>query len=306
MNMQALRTRAREHGLKAVLTRSATALGFDLVKRSFYSPIPDWRAMPDEVWTRRSALEGIAWDLEAQVRFVQADLAPFTAEFTPPVDPPVGAPTYSYRNGFFGAVDSDILYAMVRHLRPRRIIELGSGYSSLVVAQARGRNDADLPGAETCQHTVWDPFARPELKETIAAAADLRLVSANDVPLATFDELQAGDVLFVDTTHTVKLDSDVNRIILDVLPRLRPGVVVHFHDIFLPWEYPKQWLVDPEVFWAEQYLLQAFLTGNRDWDVMVASAALYSDEPDRLAAVFPSTPLASGASSFWMRRRERC
>jgi hypothetical protein len=277
-------------------------LGFDLVKRSFYSPVPDWKAMPDEVWTRRSAMRGIAWDLEAQLAFLERDLAPFVAEFTPPEDPPAGEAAYSYRNGFYPAIDADVLYAMVRHLKPPRILELGSGYSSLVIAQARARNAEDDGGSGTSTHVVYDPFSRPELKGPIAARADLRLVSANDVPLSEFEALEAGDVLFVDTTHTVKLDSDVNFIVLDVLPLLRPGVIVHFHDIFLPWEYPKKWLTDPEVFWAEQYLLQAFLVGNREWEIMLSNAAVVGDEVRRVTAVVPSAPLADAASSFWMRR----
>ncbi len=296
------RTRARDSGLRTVLKRSAEALGFDLVKRSFYSPVPDWKAMPDEVWTRRSAMRGIAWDVPGQLAFLQDELAPYIQEFTPPVDPPAGEAAYSYRNGFFPAVDADVLYAMVRHLKPPRILELGSGYSSLVIAQARARNAEDddtLAGA----HVVYDPFSRPELKGPIAARADLRLVSANDVPLAEFEALAAGDVLFVDTTHTVKLDSDVNFIVLDVLPLLKPGVIVHFHDIFLPWEYPKKWLTDPEVFWAEQYLLQAFLIGNQDWDILLSNAAVVGDAVDAVTAVVPSTPLTDAASSFWMRRR---
>lgn len=303
MGEAAWRERATKLGVRRALKRSATAIGFDLVKRSFYSPIPDWESMPEETWTRRSALAGLTWDLDRQLDFLESKLAPFVAEFDPPADPPTdGSVAYSYGNGFFPAVDGDLLYAMVRHLRPPRIVELGSGYSSLVIAEARRRNDAEAPDVPPCEHTVWDPFSRPELRDTIAAQADLRLVSANDVPLSLFESLEAGDVLFVDTTHTVKLGSDVNYIILDVLPRLQPGVVVHFHDIFLPFEYPKQWLTDPEVFWAEQYLLQAYLSGNPGWDILLSNAALLADEPARVRAVVPSAPLARAASSFWMRR----
>ncbi len=93
---------------------------------------------------------------------------------------------------------------------------------------------------------------------------------AQDIPGEVFASLQAGDVLFVDTTHTVKIDSDVNRIVLDVLPALAPGVIVHVHDIFLPYEYPRVFAERSGLHWAEQYLLQAFLAGNRDYEVLAA------------------------------------
>lgn len=297
---QRIRAQARTVGLRTVLKRSAEALGFDLVKRSFYSPVPDWRAMPDEVWTRRSDLGGIGWDLDAQVRMLEEDLGPYFAEFSPPVERPSGALSYHYANGFFGSVDADILYAMIRHLRPAQIVELGSGYSSLVIGAARAQNDAD--SGQASHHTVWDPFSRPDLAPRIREVADLRLTSANDVPLEVFDGLRAGDVLFVDTTHTVKLDSDVNFIVLDVLPRLAPGVVVHFHDIFFPFEYPKEWLTDPEVYWAEQYLLQAFLAFNPSFEVLLGAAALAADASEQVAALMPQAHIARHPGSLWMRR----
>lgn len=297
---QAWRARARTIGVRDTLKRTAATLGFDLVKRSFYSPIPDWRAMPDEVWTRRSTLAGIDWDLEAQLTFLEHELAPYLTEFRPPSAARSGVVEYHYGNGFFGPVDADVLYAFIRRFRPRRVVELGSGYSSLVIGAARARNEAD--GGIGSSHDVYDPFSRADLAQAIRAVADLHRVSANDVPLSVFDDLDEGDVLFVDTTHTVKLDSDVNYIVLDVLPRLKPGVVVHFHDIFLPWEYPKAWLMDPEVYWAEQYLLQAFLACNREYEVLFGVAAALADERERVARKIPSTDGASGAASFWIRR----
>lgn len=296
------RAAARRLGLRRALQRSAQALGFDLVKRGFYSPIPEWRSLPDEVWTRRSALRGIAWDLEAQMAFLERELGPYFPEFRPPVAPRSGIARYHYENGFFGAVDADVLYAFIRHLRPRKVLELGSGYSSLVIGAALARNALE-GDSNRSTHDVFDPFSRPDLAPAIRAVADLHLISANDVPLSTFGELTAGDVLFVDTTHTVKLDSDVNFIVLDVLPLLRPGVVVHFHDIFLPWEYPKAWLTEPEVFWGEQYLLQAFLAHNPEYEVLLGIAAALRDKHERVAEVITSADRASGASSFWLRRR---
>jgi hypothetical protein len=127
---------------------------------------------------------------------------------------------------------------------------------------------------------------------TVEAGVAISAVAAQDVPLEVFTQLERGDVLFVDTTHTVKAGSDVNRIVLDILPRLAPGVLVHIHDIFLPYEYPKAWLTSKRRFWSEQYLVQAFLTLNDQWAVRCASYALAR------AGDWAGTP-----SSLWIERQ---
>jgi Methyltransferase domain len=128
-----------------------------------------------------------------------------------------------------------VLYAIVRALRPRRIVELGSGHTSLVLAQACVRNSEH---GSPVHYSAFDPF--PSVAAPPPPGLDeLVPIRAQEVPGMVFERLGAGDLLVVDTTHTVKIDGDVNHIVLDVLPRLEPGVFVHFHDIFLPWEYPR-------------------------------------------------------------------
>jgi hypothetical protein len=117
-----------------------------------------------------------------------------------------------------------------------------------------------------------------------------------------FDALRADDVLFVDSTHTVKLGSDVNFVILEVLPRLHAGVLVHFHDIFLPWEYPRSWFTEMQYFWAEQYLLQAFLAFNAEFEVMIPGQAVAREYPERLCRVIPSFAEGASPGSMWLRR----
>jgi hypothetical protein len=131
---------------------------------------------------------------------------------------------------------------------------------------------------------------------------ELNVVSATDVPLAEFEALGEHDVLFVDTTHTVKLGSDVNRIILDVLPELAPGVLVHFHDVFLPYEYPRTFL-ERRLYWNEQYLLQAFLAQNPAWEIVLPLHALVRERPEPLSTLVASFHPGSGPSAFWIRRR---
>ena len=123
------------------------------------------------------------------------------------------------------------------------------------------------------------------------------------MPLSEFEALEAGDVLFCDTTHTVKLGSEVNYLILEVLPRLAPGVLVHFHDVFLPWEYPRKWPLQSRWYWSEQYLLQAFLAFNPAFEILFASQLATRAEPERVAALIPGfVPGSSVPASFWIKR----
>ena len=274
-------------------------LGYDLVLRDYYSPIPDLRSLPSAVWSAPSALGGISLDLDRQMTFLEQDLAPFVAEFNPPLDPVEDPTRFFLHNGTYESVDAETLYAMIRYLQPERIIELGSGRSTQVIAAARSQNTTD--GVPSSYYVV-DPFPTDLTREIAAGSFELDAISATQVPVDRFSELESGDVLFVDTTHTVKLGSDVNYIVLEVLPTLAPGVVVHFHDIFLPWPYPRAWLEESRWFWAEQYLLQAFLAFNSTFKPLLAAHALscppYSD---RLRQVVPTFDSSVQPGAFWLR-----
>jgi predicted O-methyltransferase YrrM len=295
LSTQALKLRA----FRAVRA-GADRVGLQIVPKTFYSPIPDLRALPPDIWSRRSALRGIDFDLDAQLRWIDRHLADAMREFAPP-EHATGAPgEYALDNDSYGRVGADLLHGVVRGLRPRRIVELGSGRSTLVMAAAAALNAAD--GVET-ELLTFDPFPSVA-KADLPGLAALEHVRAQDVPLEVFAELRAGDVLFVDTTHTVKLGSDVNHIVLDVLPTLAPGVLVHVHDIFLPYEYPRRWSEESGLHWAEQYLLQAFLSGNRGFEVLAASYALCRERPDDMRRLAPTWRPGATASAFWMRRTE--
>ena len=275
------------------LRRAAERVGLQVVLKTFYSPIPELDRLPPGTFDRISALPGIAWDLDAQLAFVQDRLAPAMAGFDPPETD--GDPhRYATRNGSYSHLDAAVLYAMVTTLRPRRILELGSGHSSLVTAEAI------RAGALDTEYEIYDPYAAL-VGDDLPGLRRLHRVHAQEAPLGVFEALGEGDVLFVDTTHTVKVGSDVNFIVLEVLPRLAPGVVVHVHDVFLPREYPAGWLRDYGLYWAEQYLLQAFLAMNPGYEVLLADSALSDLRGDDLRARLPArVPL--GGSAFWIRR----
>ena len=211
--------------------------GFDVVRRDYYSPVPDLSRLPRDVWTRQSRLGGLELDADAAMTFVEDALAGPIAELDVPVQDPGVPGRFFLANQGFETVDAELLYAMVRTMRPRTVVELGSGYSTLLINLAARRNDAD---GSPIAHEVYDPHPRPHIiGDELPPPSRLTAISATDVALDVFAGLTANDILFVDTTHTVKLASDVNYLVLDVLPVLSPGVIVHFHDIFLPWEYPR-------------------------------------------------------------------
>jgi hypothetical protein len=123
-----------------------------------------------------------------------------------------------------------------------------------------------------------------------------------DLDLDFFSQLGPGDILFIDSSHTVKIGGDVNYLFLEKLPRLKPGVIVHVHDIFIPFDYRRDWVMDEFRFWTEQYLLQAFLTFNSEFEVLIANSYLSHYHKEDLKTTFPNSPWWGGGS-FWMRRR---
>jgi hypothetical protein len=283
---------------RRLLDATARRLGIQFVRRTYYSPIPDVREIPSRVWERRSPLRGLAFDLSAQLGFVEAELTPYLEEFRPPLDRGPDPGEYYSRNGFYNPGDAELLYALVRHLKPRRIAELGSGYSTAVAARACRRNVAE--GHEVT-YEAFDPYPR-DWVEGIPGLTALHSVPATRVPLETIGALDGNDILFVDTTHTVKVGGDVNHIILDLLPLVEAGVAVHFHDVFLPWEYPRRWVGPLKRYWAEQYLLQAFLAGNSGFEVLLAVNALVREHGPRLRELIPSISPELTSCAFWIRR----
>ena len=247
--------------------------------------------IPDAVWQRRSPLRGIAFDLDAQARLL-AELAPLGAE--------LAATGFDFANRFYEHVDAEVAYAMVRRLAPARLVELGSGFSTHVLAAACEANRA---AGAAVHYAAYDPAPRAAAPRQGVDVLEHR--PAQDVPAEVFAALGAGDVLFVDTTHVVRTGGDVNHVLLDVLPALAPGVVVHLHDIWLPYEYHRALTATLGANWSEQYLLQALLCGNPGFEVLLGNAALARDRRAAVRAAFPGwDPETEYPSAFWLRRTE--
>jgi hypothetical protein len=272
--------------------------GLDVVLRTFYSPVPHLDELPPDAFERVSELPGLRWDLDAQLQFLRDTVSSGARGFRPPRTSAPGSDRYAIDNPSYGILDATVHYGLIRSIRPQRVVELGSGYSTLVTAEAGRLNEAE---GSPIALDVYDPFPSV-VRDGLPGLNELRRTPAQEVPLSVFDALEDGDVLFVDTTHTVKIGSEVNYVLLEVLPRLRVGVVVHFHDIYLPFEYPRNWMEDFALYWNEQYLLQAFLAHNQSWDVLVAVQALSRLRRAELAESLSSTVVAQDGAGFWMRR----
>ena len=266
-------------------------------------PFPDTRRLGPQIWREPSEMVGIDMREREQVQLLDSFSARFKGEYDAlPRRPIVGAPAAFYTdNPFFGPIDAEISYCMIRSLRPRRVIEIGSGFSTLLAKQALERNAADgHPG----RLDTYDPKPAAMLATIVDASTSVNVARAEDLPLETFATLRAGDILFLDSTHVVRIGGDVNYELLEVVPRLAAGVNVHFHDIFLPDQYPRKLVMDERLFWTEQYLLQAFLAFNGVFEVVWGSAFMCRTHRAELAAAFtsfdPSADHTGG--SFWIRR----
>lgn len=215
--------------------------------------------------------------------------------------PDARADTYrfAFDNPNYGWGDASILHAMIRRQRPRRFVEIGSGWSSACAADTV---EHYLDGA--CSLTFIEPH--PELLRELlgnsAERADILETRVQDVPLEIFEALESGDILFIDSTHIVRTGSDVCFELFEILPRLRPGVLVHFHDIFWPFEYPRVWAVDDNRSWNELYAVRAFLTDNPHWRIVLFSDYLAHFERAALGASYPRFLRNTGAA-LWLQRR---
>jgi predicted O-methyltransferase YrrM len=188
---------------------------------------------------------------------------------------PAGGEGYSLDNYYYTTPDAEVLYAMVQLHRPRLVVEVGSGNSTLLFRAAI--KDAGL----ATQLVSIDPDPR----RSVAQHADVSVRERVETAASRdwFARLQAGDILFIDSSHEIKTGNDVLFLLLNVLPTLAPGVLVHIHDIFLPRDYPRAWVVEERWGWAEQYLVQALLQDSTAWEVLWAGHYLQHTRPDFIA-----------------------
>lgn len=277
--------------------------GFHVTPNNFYSPIPELTSLNANLWENETKLTGLDINLEEQLRLLNQVFPQFKSEYNFPTSKTNTPYEYYLDNTCFGSVDAEVLHSMIRHFKPKKMVEIGSGFSTYISARACLLNK-EKDGVNT-ELIAVEPYPNDTLKKGFPGLSALIQKPLEQVELDLFSSLEANDILFIDSTHVLKIGGDVKYEYLEILPRLKNGVVVHSHDIFLPGEYPKNWVMGNHWFWTEQYLLQAFLAFNSAFEILWAGQYMSLKHPEELSLAFPSYRKDPSRSpgSFWIRRK---
>lgn len=259
-----------------------TRVGIHVLPVHYYSALPNLIELEKtkSVWAKRSEMPGVCMDLEQQADTLKTVCAPYK-------DESLGNKTYhegvakKFGPGF-GYIEAQALHAVIRHYKPKKIVEVGSGVSTYCMLAALERNEQET-GRKT-QITCIEPYPSERLQQLESITLIRQQVQT--MPYDVFTELGAGDLLFIDSSHTVKTGSDVNYLFLEVLPRLSPGVIVHIHDINFPYDYQAD-VLKTFLHCTELSLLRAYLIFNDKAKILFCLSQLHYDRPDILAEVFP-------------------
>lgn len=286
--------------LRRVPPQELQRRGWHLQRADFYSPLNDLpflEANPD-LWKDLDPSAEIEWNHEGQLATARR-VAEFVDELRDiPDDAVAASPTrFHWNNNFWNAADALVQYGIARAFRPRCWVEIGCGWSSLLLARAIEAN-----GTPTAV-TQIEPYPNPALFSAVPREWTQHRAILQRAPLELFDALESGDVCFYDGSHCVRTASDVNWFFFRVLPRLKPGVLVHLHDIFLPESYPEDWIFERAQTWNEQYLLQAYLMSNPTVEILIANRWLFRREYERLQELYKGVQPPWGCS-FWFRKVE--
>ena len=276
-------------------------LGFYLIPNHFYEPIPDTRTLSDKIWTEQLTLNSINFFIKDQFKLLGTITKKFKKEYLEfPLNPTNDHFQYYVNNSSFGSVDGEILYCIIRYFKPKKIIEIGSGFSSLLAESGLKKNKQY---GQNSKFTIIDPYPSENIRSNFPRKFSLIKKRVQDVHPSQFLELENNDILFIDSTHVLKIGSDLHFLFLKILPILKKGVIVHFHDIFLPKEYPKDHVLKRYYFYNEQYFLYTFLLFNNSFKVLLASSYLNSNYRKILTKYFPSlTRKKSNPASFWIQK----
>jgi len=265
----------------------------------YYSPLPDYAQVQARyhqfVPTPTDGLPGIDLNEPGQLALLD-QLAAFAPDL-PYTDNPGGPTRYYYENAYFPRGDGIVTTCLLRHSQARRVIEIGSGYSSALMLDVKDRFAPDLdlicvePDAKRLRSLL-----RPGDTDRFRLVED----TLDAVDDTLFDSLQANDVLFIDSSHVAKIGSDVSRIVFRILPRLAVGVFVHIHDIFWPFEYPRQWYAEGRA-WNEAPFVRSFLMFNRAFQIVYFNHYMAAVHADDVAKRLPDC-LRQPGGSLWIRR----
>ncbi len=278
--------------------------GYHISLNHFYHPIPDLSALDKNYWIRQSLLSGINTNMTFQSDLLADFNKQFSEEFNsfPKYKNEVeNAWEYFIQNQNFTSVDGEILYCMIRKYLPKNIIEVGSGYSTFLISKALGVNKKSNDHYSPNLISI-EPYPREFFKTNVPLLNTLIEKPVQDVELYLFQNLEENDILFIDSTHVMKYGSDVEFELFNILPHLHKGVIIHFHDIFWPYNYPEKWVRENGWFWNEQQFLQSFLMYNDSFEILWSSSMMHQYAPVSLAKIFNSYSNHENPGSLWLRK----
>ncbi|MFN2440954.1 MAG: class I SAM-dependent methyltransferase, partial [Chitinophagaceae bacterium] len=266
----------------------------------FYSPIPAldeikknehkiWKEIPKEI-------QGINLQEQAQIKLLK-QLSAFY-KLQPWKDDKQDSLRYYFNNPNYPHGESIILFCLLMHIQPKKVIEIGSGYSSCVILDTNElffNNAIDTIFIEPYPDLFFS-LIKSHDKDNITIISD----KLQDADPEVFASLSSGDIVLIDSTHVSKVDSDVNHILFSILPKIAPGVYIHFHDIFYPFEYPKKWIYEGR-FWNELYILRAFLQYNNEFEIVLFNSYVGYFFKETLLQQMPLC--INPGTSIWLRKK---
>jgi hypothetical protein len=273
------------------VTKKFQKQGFSIVANTFYAVTPDLNELTDKDW--RGGKYAQAWKT--------ANIAPSNAALKKvehyskelkhvPLRQAAAQGQFYWSNPMFSPLDAVAYYSLIREVKPCRILEVGSGYSTAVAIMAA--QQSPHPPEISC----IEPYPSDFLLNNERKLSSLIKRKVQDVDPALFESLEPGDILFIDSSHCSHLNSDLNFLLFEAIPRVKAGVYIHFHDIFLPSEYPRQWLEEIGIMWNEQYLILAFLMFNQSFKMIWSSSVTGAEKSKELYEIFQ--PLVPDHTAF--------
>ncbi|MFG0245058.1 MAG: class I SAM-dependent methyltransferase [Phycisphaerales bacterium JB052] len=278
----------------------AQSRGLHILPVHYYTPVPDTRTLRDS--DEAIFAQHIDYRCEQAMQELRQYAEQFQEKFAE-----IGSRNeadkrqFSFQGSPYHPLEAEVLYSTIRSSKPKKIIEIGCGYSTLLIAEALRDAKHDDP-TFGCEYICYEPF-RPSYLDP-APEQVTRFVDkpVQELDCRTIAELGPGDLLFIDSTHVAAIQSDVVHEYLALLPALNPGVRIHIHDIFLPYDYPMNWMHKSRFFWNEQYLLFAYLLGNNGIRVTMPLHYLWRQHEAELRERFPSTEKAHmPPSAMWLQ-----
>lgn len=266
-----------------IIHRIALRFHILIIPDHYYSSMPNLNELKNtkNLWARKSELPGINTDMEKQIANISKICEKYKNEWE-------GNKFYKegVENRFgpgYGYIEAQALHSVIRYYKPSTIIEVGSGISTYCMLSALKMNKRE----KNKKITAIEPFPYSALENLIEENTEIELISKKiqEIPYDLFDKLNENDLLFIDSSHTVKTGSDVNYLILEILPRLKPGVLVHFHDIYLPFDYQTD-VLKTFFHWSETSLLRAFLINNNNVEIIFCMSMLHHEREEELKNIF--------------------